>query len=546
MERGRASPRGESIPTVPTTASTRPSPPSSISIAMSTTSDRHPLRPSWLLWRRHVPAREAPAVGLRRLRIGGGPLLAPLLLAVVACETAPAPDLAITDVTVVDVVAGDLVPGRTVTVADGRITGIEPADEAGSAADAATVIDGTGHYLIPGLWDAHVHFRGGAEVAAENRALLPLYVANGVTTVRDAGGDITDEILTWRRTIGAGGMVGPRILTSGPKLDGPRPGWEGSLAMASPDQVPAALDSLQALGADYVKIYDGSTPADVYLAIVEEAEARDMIVTGHMPLSVRFLDAVEAGLDGTEHLYYAFKGTSPIEDSVTAAVAAGELGFWDALYLMMDGPKDPARERATWEAMADAGTAVVPTLHIGEVLAWVDEVDHAGDAELRWIDPAIEATYAGRVRSAERASDESRRRTRALRDTLASMVPRMRDAGVTILAGSDAGPFNSYTYPGFALHAELEALVEAGLTPAEALRAATVAPADFMGAGDSLGRVAEGYLADLVLLEASPLEDIGNTRSVAAVILRGGTVLDAAALEGLLEEVARPASAGAP
>lgn len=486
------------------------------------------------------PRRPRPRPRSRRTAPALAPALALLpLLATAACDAGEPPDLAITDVAVVDVVAGEVAEGRTVTVAGGRITGILPADDAGNAGDAARVIDGSGRFLVPGLWDAHVHFRGGTDIVEENRALLPLYIANGVTTVRDAGGDITGAILGWRRAIATGETVGPRILTSGPKLDGPRPSWDGSIALASPDEVPAALDSLGRLGADYVKIYDGSTPADVYLAIVEEAEARDMIVTGHMPLSVRFLDAVEAGLDATEHLYYAFKGTSPLEDRVTAAVAAGEMGFWDALDLMMEGPKDPAREAATFRAMAEAGTAVVPTLHIGQVLARVDEEDHQGDPELRYIDPAVEETYAGRVRSAERASAESRRRTRALRDTLAALVPRMRDAGVVLLAGSDAGPFNSYTYPGFALHSELEALVDAGLTPAEALRAATVAPAEFMRVGSALGRVAEGYLADLVLLEADPLEDIGNTRAVAAVVLRGETVLDAADLRALLEGVAR-------
>ncbi|HZD04192.1 MAG TPA: amidohydrolase family protein, partial [Longimicrobiales bacterium] len=460
-----------------------------------------------------------------------------------SCESGPAPgsapDLAITSVNVVDVVSGEVLPDRTVTVRGGRITGVVPAAEAARARDAGRVLDGTGRYLIPGLWDAHVHFRGGADLIEENRALLPLYVANGVTTVRDAGGDITEAILAWRQAIAAGRMTGPRILTSGPKLDGPRPAWEGSIALSTPADVPAALDSLEALGADYVKIYDGSTPADVYLAIVEEAERRDMIVTGHMPFSVRFMDAVEAGLDATEHLYYAYKGASPLEDSVTAAVGSGDMGFWDALYLMMDGPHDPGRERATWRSMVEHGTVVVPTLHIGEVLARVDEDDHQDDPELRYVDPAVEETWAGRVRSARRASPESRRRTRALRDTLAATVSRMGDAGVTILAGSDAGPFNSYVYPGFSLHSEMEALVEAGLTPAEALRAATVAPAERWREGDALGRVAEGYLADLVLLEENPLEDIANARSIAVVILRGRDVLDAMELQAMLEEVER-------
>jgi len=464
-------------------------------------------------------------------------LLAAFALSACGGDGLPAADLVIDDVAIVDVVAGAVEEGRTVAIADGRIRSIVPAEE--GAPPAARVVDGSGRFLIPGLWDAHVHFRGGEELREENRALLPLYVANGVTTVRDAGGDLTPALLAWRDSIASGAMVGPRILTSGPKLDGPTGGWEGSIRPTSPEEVPAALDSLDALGTDYVKIYDGTTSRDVYLAIVREAERRDRIVSGHMPFSVGFLEAVDAGLDITDHLYYAFKGTVANEDSLTAAIRAGEgPGFWGALWLMMEA-RDSAKAGAVYEAMAEAGTAAVPTLHIGHVLAWVDEEDHGSDPELRYIAPAIEETYQGRVRSARRASDASRARTRALRQIFVEMVRPMHDAGVTLLAGSDAGPFNSYVYPGFSLHDELQALVDAGLTPAQALRTATVNPARVMRRDDELGRVAEGYLADLVLLEANPLEAISATRAIDRVIVRGEEVYDEARLRALLEGVAR-------
>lgn len=457
-----------------------------------------------------------------------------------APESAPA-DLLVTNVSVVDVAEGTVLHGRTVTIRDGRITGIDAAGA--TAARAERVLDGTGKYLIPGLWDMHVHFRGGEELVGANRALLPLYVANGVTTVRDAGGDLTAHLLEWRREIEAGRMVGPRILTSGPKLDGPSGGWDGSIRLSSPDQVPAALDSLQALGVDYVKIYDGTTSRDVYLAILEEAKRRELIVTGHMPYSVRFHEAVAGGLDATEHLYYPFKGAAANEDSVTAAILDRQgterpLGFWAALSLLM--PRyDPALARRTFRQMAEAGTAVVPTLHIGSVLARVDDTGHSGDPELRYIDPALEATYAGRVRSARRASPEARAERRELQRMFVAMVPRMHEAGVVVLAGSDAGASNSYVYPGFSLHAELEELVAAGLTPADALRAATLRAAEFMRLGGEFGQVRAGYRADLVLLDASPLDDIRITRKIAAVILAGERVLERAELKAMLEAVAR-------
>jgi len=457
-------------------------------------------------------------------------------------EYEPPVQLLIRNVNVVDVAEGVILPGRTVTIRDGRVSAVEEAAGPEEAAGAQE-LDGSGQYLIPGLWDMHVHFRGGEALIPENKALLPLYIANGVTMVRDAGGDITGSVLEWRREIEVGRLVGPRILTSGPKLDGPTGGWDGSIRLGSPEQVPAAIDSLETLGADYVKIYDGTISRDVYLAIVEETERRDMIVTGHMPMSVRFHEAVDRGLDATEHLYYAFKGSAANEDSVTTAVldrlgSPDPLGFRETLNLLRIRYDDAVAQR-TFRRMAEAGTAVVPTLHIGGVLAVVDETDHAADHGLRYVHPNIEATYAGRVEGARRASPEARSERHVLQRIFISMVPEMHRAGVTILAGSDAGPFNSYVYPGFALHSEMEELVRAGLAPLEALRSATLHPARFMRRGDEYGQVKPGFRADLVLLDANPLEDIRNTRGVASVIFGGGTVFSRAELDELLASLAR-------
>jgi imidazolonepropionase-like amidohydrolase len=453
--------------------------------------------------------------------------------------------VAIVDATIIDPASGRVLPGHTVTVRAGRIAAIEPARVRGGdpatdplAAGAARVIDGRGHWLVPGLWDAHVHFRGGEELAEPNRRLLPLYVATGVTSVRDAGGDLTPHLLDWRLRIAEGDLAGPRIYTSGPKLDGPTGGWDGSIRLTSPADVPAALDSLEHLGADYVKIYDGSVGPDVFLAIVAGAEARGLPVTGHMPFTVRFADAVRTGLDATEHLYYAFKGAATNEDSVTAAVRAGELGFWDALAVLRDGFSQ-ARADSLWRMMATAGSGVVPTLHIDDVLAHVADADHAADPQLAFIHPAVEATYQGRVRSAQRSSEAMRLERIERHAEFVRMVGSMHAAGVPVYAGSDAGPFNSYVYPGWSLHEELAALVEAGLTPLEALRSATIRPAELLGAADRSGRISVGADADLLLLEGDPLTDIRNTRRIAAVVQANGRVWSAEELRVLLESVRR-------
>jgi len=176
--------------------------------------------------------------------VRGASLTAAVLAAGCSGPDATEPyDLVIAGTSVVDVDAGATLPGRTVAVRDGRIAAVWTADEVPEELVASRTIDGTDRWLIPGLWDAHVHFRGGPELAEENRALLPLYPLTGVTTVRDAGGDLTPEFFEWRGAIARGEILGPRILTSGPKLDGPEPTWEGSLALSDPSEVPAALDS---------------------------------------------------------------------------------------------------------------------------------------------------------------------------------------------------------------------------------------------------------------------------------------------------------------
>ena len=475
--------------------------------------------------------------------------LATTLLPLTACGSASAgaeaggapgsrADLAIINATVVDPASGRVLPQHTVTVEDGVIVQVRPTADEDASGIAARIMDARGRWLMPGLWDAHVHFRGGEELAEANRRLLPLYLANGVTSVRDAGGDITSHILSWRRRIAAGELAGPRIYTSGPKLDGPTGGWDGSIRLTEPSQVPAALDSLERLGADYVKIYDGSVPADVYLAIIREAERRGKPVTGHMPFSVDFRDAVLAGLDATEHLYYAFKGAAANEAEVTAAVRAGEMGFWDALAVLRDGWSE-ARADSLWREMARDGTGVVPTLHIDDVLGHVADTDHSADPQLAYIDPAIEATYQGRVRSARRSSEAMRQERIDRHDTFVRMLGDMHRAGVPVYAGSDAGPFNSYVYPGWSLHEELAALVDAGLTELEALRSATIRPARLLGVDGRVGRIRPGYDADLLLLAADPLADIGNARRIEMVVQANGAVWTAAELEALLAGVRR-------
>lgn len=452
-----------------------------------------------------------------------------------ACRTeTPSPSWAITGVNVVDVKEGVVLKNQSVLIADGKIASVSSSAEV----TADSVIDGSGKYLISGLWDMHVHFRGGDSLISENKHLLNLFIANGVTTVRDAGGDITPAVLDWRSAIEQGDLLGPRIYTSGPKLDGPDAAWAGSIELEFPEQVPAAFDSLESLDVDYVKLYDGNISREVYLAAIEEAEQRGLPVTGHMPFSVAFPEAVEAGLDATEHMYYVLKGTSSEEDEITKEIIERQgtedpLGFWEALPRILDTYQE-ATAREVFSLMRENGTAAAPTLHIGEVLANITEVDHSGDEYLNYIGEGIVKTYDRRLNAARNSSAEAQQGRRDLQEKFVELTGELHEAGVTILAGSDSGPFNSFTYPGISLHKELEALVATGLTPAEALKTATINGAAFFGVSDKYGQVKEGFTADLVLLNGNPLEDISNTQDIHTLLWQGERLLGAEELNALL------------
>lgn len=442
-------------------------------------------------------------------------------------QRAPTPpvtyEVVINHVNVVDVVSGEVVADQVVAISKGRIARVGPA--VGARLAARQTVDGRGRYLLPGLWDMHVHFRGGDSLISANQKSLPLFLAHGITTVRDCGGDLTASVLRWRRAEDAGTLAGPRIFTSGPKIDGPQAYWPGSLEVETPAQISKALDSLQRLKVDFVKIYDSKISGAAYLGTIAEAQRRGLKTTGHMPYSVTLGEAVRAGLDATEHLYYVFKACSGKEDSLTALVKASlqtpkPLGLFAMLPAVYD-TYSPAAASRIFQLMARHHTAVVPTLFIGKTLAELPANDHAKDSLRAYIDPRIQATYARRLASARQQPPAARAFTQKLEARFMNLVPQMQAAGVTVLAGSDSGAFNSFVYPGASLQGELLLLVQAGLTPAQALRAATINGARFMGVEGRTGTIAVGKDADLLLLTANPLRDIANIKKIGAVVSRG-------------------------
>jgi imidazolonepropionase-like amidohydrolase len=454
-------------------------------------------------------------------------LLAIVLLALLgaAAPSSPAPALVLDGVTVIDVESGRAEPGLTVIVEGDRIAevGRRPAIRTPAG---ARVVDATGRFLIPGLWDMHVHTAFGDWFPGVRDIALPLFVANGVTGVRDMGGDL-DVLLEWRKAIGQGSLVGPRMVISGPMLDGPKPRFPSSLAIATPEDGRRAVRDLKARGVDFIKL-QSLIPREAVLAIADEAKQVGIPFAGHVPDAVRASEMSAAGQKSFEHLIGIFEGSSPREEE------------------FLKGEKSPGRFLAGFdEGRAAALAALLARNRTWQcpTLAW----EHGGNLiEERDLDHDPLAKYAPaswkngtwkRFRdqvTGEFNVDDLATRKRFVAKEL-EVVAGLHRAGVPFLAGTDTVA-GVYIFPGFSLHDELGLLVKAGFTPKEALRTATLLPAQYLSMSDRLGRVEKGKLADLVLLDANPLDDIANTRRIRAVVA-GGRYFSREDLDALLRGV---------
>jgi len=432
----------------------------------------------------------------------------------ISCDSPQEADLILTDVSIIDVLNNKIISNQLIAVAGNRIIATDNASNIENyRSEQIASLDGK--FVMPGLWDNHAHFRGGEELIEANKNLLPLLLAFGVTTVRDAGGDITPSIHEWQQLIKAGELDGPTIFTPGPKLDGSRPAWEGSLNVTNEEDILAALDSLESINADFVKMYDGNLTKESFYGIIEEAQKRDLKTTGHMPLSADLMKAVELGLDGTEHLYYPLKEGSPLADSLTNA----GLGY-GMITSLMNSYDDELAKKA-YSDLAKYSFYITPTLHVGKTLAELLVVDHSEDSLLKYISPKITDTYQRRLNSAKRGGESYTKARAVWVSSFSNMVKPMYDAGIYILAGSDSGPFNSFTYPGESIHKELKLFVNAGLTPQEALISSIIHGPQFFDLENDYGSIEKGKIADLLILNENPLENITNTTSISDVVAQG-------------------------
>jgi len=377
--------------------------------------------------------------------------------------------LALTHVTVIDCTGAPAQPNSTVVVAQGHITAVGPGDAVKIPA-GTHVVDATGKFLIPGLWDMHGHLTDATADA------FPLLIMNGVTGVRDMGGDLA-QIDRWRSEIESGARVGPHIIRAGPFVDGPKEGATHRLTVRTPEEARQAVRNLKAKGVDFIKVHN-ALPPEAFSALMDEAHKEHIPVAVHLPKNVSSAEASDAGVASLEHV--------------------------ETLY-----------ENALWRKGATAKTTEQA---VDEILGTTgQDLFQRFVKNSTWYVPTLVAYERGFVLWSNDSEDLKPRLEIHRRNI--EVVRMMHKARVEIMAGSD---FSDWALvPGVDLHNELALLVEAGFTPMEALQAATLNPAKFLAKTDTYGTIQVGRVADLVLLDMNPLEDISHTRKIRAVVLKG-------------------------
>ena len=463
--------------------------------------------------------------------------LVPLVSAAQSKQFASKP-LEITDVTVIDTTGAPAKPGQSVVVEGNRISQVGDAKKV-HAPKGAQVVNARGLYAIPGLWDMHVHI-------GETDRTFPMLVANGVLGVRNMGGHL-DELKRWRAQVVSGELLGPHLVISGPLVDGLNPAHpDHAVVVHDPAGGRAIVDSLKQSGVDFINVFDNLT-SEEYYAIVDESRKVGLPFAGHLPQGVWASDASTAGQLSIEHLFGSLAESSKnfdqilhLNDSPPASPAEKAARALTLLKLEVDG-FDPERLKNLAVLFVKNGTWQVPALVARRIVPFLNDEAAVNDPRLAYIGQKDRKEWNElRDRMIKDNPPEFWTLHRAAYQEELTITRDYHRDGVSILAGTDAGSA-PFVIPGFDLHNELAALVDAGFTPMEALQSVTLDAARFLGRADNFGTVANGKAADLVLLDANPLDDIHNTQKIRAVVVQG-RYLDRAALDALLTHAKESAS----
>ncbi|HEY2119566.1 MAG TPA: amidohydrolase family protein [Candidatus Acidoferrum sp.] len=447
-------------------------------------------------------------------------------------------DLAIVHVTVINPGSGQQ-PDGTVIIHGDHIVSVSP-HKIAKIPGAAQVVDGTGKFLIPGLWDMHVHFRGAQRD-------LKMDVANGVLGIRNMGG-AGAEVYPLREKIAQGQLLGPKIVASGAIVDGPDSfsNPEFTVSVRTPEEAREAVRAHKKEDADFIKVYDGLSH-DAYFAIIDEAKRQSIPVAGHLPAAIGAREASNAGQRTLEHGMPLAAGSTMEREYLKWGVDRSV--FNEALRTknfviipekiardntaMLDHFQQPLADDA-YRVLAKNNTFLTPTLVTQRSLTFIDDLvkkpdsrmEYVSDEELNWWKP--ENGMLTKYRTPEYIAMRKRQYAKMM-----EQIPKAQALGVRFLAGTDITI--PYTYPGFSLHDELKLFVDAGMTTMQALETATTNPALLLGLSKTWGKIEPGYIANLVLLNANPLVDIQNTQKIDGVVVNG-KLLDRTRLDQLLTE----------
>ncbi len=455
-------------------------------------------------------------------------LIATLLPLLGVTQTRPKEQaLAFTHVTVLDMRGGPAKADMTVVISGNRITAIQKSKGA-TLPEGTKVVRARGKFLLPGLWDMHVHTLRQQGFYTDN--FLPLFIANGVTGVREMGNSplSTIERTTLRTQIEAGKQPGPRMFVAGPLLDGRPSGWKSKVIVTTEQAGRAVVDSLKKAGVDFVKVYD-YLPAPVYFAIAQEAKNQAIPFVGHVPGAVTAVEASNAGQKSIEHLSEMLLACSSREEYIRQerkkllVFKPGTqewLDQWNTYIQLLLDTYSEEKAKELFELFVKNSTWQCPTLTELYVRGYFIEASQAHPDRLKYLALPIKDFWVESTQSRTKIfTSASIELLKKQYQKELQLVAAMSRAGVPLLAGSDN--LNPFVVPGFSLHDELGLLVEAGLSPLEALQAATLNPAKYFEMTNSLGTVEEGKFADLLLLDANPLQDINNTKRIAAVVANG-------------------------
>jgi Amidohydrolase family len=461
-------------------------------------------------------------------------LLAILCLSLCACGRTSSSTLAVRGASLVDVVTGSLLPSQTVLVDSNRIVMVGPTDQV-RIPNGAEVVEAGGGYLIPGLWDMHVHSVMDTPhhaIAAQDWH-FPLFLAFGVTGVRNMG-DGTDDVTlelskSIRRRLTARELQGPpRFLTAGPAVDGDPPlGGTTKVVVHTEAEARAAVAALDSSGADLIKVYENLS-REAYFAIQDEARHRKIPVDGHLPFRITPEEGAAAGQRTFEHPEALAAGCATDAGAERKRFAEALAGYHgesrsEQLLVMMVrhyralyDSRDTVACRSAFEMYRRRGMAVTTDLLVYYFIVHAKQL-LADSSRMRLVPEPIRREWVGMLNSA--TARELQSMLQPVPALELANVRLAREAGVVLLAATDVDiPLG---IPGLSIHEELLRLVDAGLTPLEALQAATLNPVRVLGLADSLGTIEPGKLADLVLLDANPLDDIHNTQRIRAVVADG-------------------------